>query len=145
MLEMRAALSGLDAAARTERRTAMRLRARDVIALMLVAAAVVPYVGYLIEGEMPLISSTREMASTGIFFGALAFWIIRGGNRPGRLGRIEAGLAVLAATVYVVTIALAATAAADLLLAAFMLAVVVVFAVDFLDHSGTQEPAGHLR
>jgi hypothetical protein len=145
MLEMRAALSGLDAAARAERRTAMRLRARDVIALVLVAAAVVPYVGYLIEGEMPLISSTREMASTGIFFGALAFWIIRGGNRPGRLGRIEAGLAVLAVTLYVVTIALAATAAADLLLAAFMLAVVVVFAVDLLDQSGTQQPAGHLR
>ena len=120
----------------------MRLRARDVIALVLVAAAVVPYAGYLIRGDVPLISSTREMASTGIFFGALAFWIIRGGNRPGRLGRIEAGLAVLAVALYVVTIALSATAAADLLLTALMLSIVVVFAVDLLD---THEPAGHLR
>jgi hypothetical protein len=44
--------------------------------------------------------------------------------------------------VYVVTIALAATAAADLLLAALMLSIVVVLAVDLLD---THEPAGHLR
>src|SRR5215510_3701347 len=128
-----------------ERRPSMKLRVRDLIALLLVVAAAIPYGGYLLGGGMPLITNLREMASTGLFLGLLAFWIIRGGHRPGRLGWTEAGLALLSVTLYVVTIALSETGAAELLLAAFMLSVVVVFAVDLLDRSGTPDHVGHLR
>jgi hypothetical protein len=42
---------------------------------------------------MPLIHDPRTVASTGFFLGGLAFWVIRGGQRATRLGRVEGGAA----------------------------------------------------
>lgn len=108
--------------------------------MLLVAAVAVPYIGYVIKGEMPLIEDSRGMAATGLFFGALAFWVIRGGNRPDRLGWFEGGVAVLAVILCVVTAALAETAAAEIPLAAFMWSILLVFAVD-LRHRGSRRHA----
>ncbi|NUR97996.1 MAG: hypothetical protein HOV67_22420 [Kribbellaceae bacterium] len=112
----------------------MRLRIRDLVALLLLAAVLAPYAGYLLNSDVPLIENAREMASTGLLFGGLAFWVIRTGHRPARLGKAEAGSAALAVVLYVLTIALAATAASELLLAAFMLSLMLVFALDLLEH-----------
>jgi peptidoglycan/LPS O-acetylase OafA/YrhL len=119
----------------------MRLRFRDLLALLLLVAVLVPYVGYLVNGEMPLISEPRAMASTGFFLGGLAFWVIRGGQRPARLGPVETGAAVLALVLYILTIALAATGGAELLLAAFMGSLLLVLALDLLDRGSPRHDA----
>ncbi|MER7251376.1 hypothetical protein [Kribbella sp. NPDC000426] len=114
----------------------MTLRARDVVAMLLVVAVLVPYVGYLMNGQMPLIEDSSAMASTGLVLGGLAFWVIRGGGRPTRPGRAEAGSAALAIVLYILAIALSGTAAAELLLAAFVCSLLLVFALDLLDRGG---------
>jgi hypothetical protein len=119
----------------------MRLRIRDVLALLLLGAVLVPYVGYLVDGDMPLIHDPRAMASTGFFLGGLAFWVIRGGQRTTRLGRVEGGAAVLALVLYIVTIAFAATGTAELLLAAFVCSLMLVLAIDLLDRGGPRHDA----
>jgi hypothetical protein len=42
---------------------------RDGVATPLVAAIVVPYVGYLVRGSMPFIQDPRGMAATGLVLG----------------------------------------------------------------------------
>jgi hypothetical protein len=101
--------------------------------MLLLVAVLVPYVGYLTNGRMPLIENSRAMASTGLLLGVVAFGIIRGGGRPPRLGRAEGGAVGLAVVLYVLTIALSETAAAELLLAAFVLCLMMVFALDLFD------------
>ncbi|HEY3560631.1 MAG TPA: hypothetical protein VGL05_24365 [Kribbella sp.] len=115
----------------------MRLRARDVVALVLLAAVVIPYLGYLGYGEIAMIHTARAMASLSLMLGAIAFCVIRGGHRPAQVGRAEAGAAAFAVLLYFVTVALAETVAAELLLAAFILCLVLVIALDLLDH-GTE-------
>jgi hypothetical protein len=72
-----------------------RLR-RDLFGTILVAAIAVPYFGYLINGEMPLIKDPRGMSATGLVLGVLAFQVLRRGDkvRPGRQARNRAGNAV---------------------------------------------------
>ncbi|TCC30784.1 hypothetical protein [Kribbella speibonae] len=104
----------------------MRLRVRDIVATLLLAAVVVPYIGYLVNGEMPLIYDVQAMASTGFFLGVFAFWVIRGGQGVPRLGRFEGGVAVLALVLYVLTVAFDA----EILLAAFVGSLLLVFGFD---------------
>ena len=47
----------------------MKLTLRDGIATLLVAAILVPYVGYLVNGEMPFIKDPRGMAAPGWCWG----------------------------------------------------------------------------
>ncbi|MFG1913148.1 hypothetical protein [Kribbella sp. NPDC048928] len=56
--------------------------------------------------------------------------------RPVRLGRAEGGSAVLALVLYVLSVALAETAAAELLLAGFICSLLLVFALDLLERDG---------
>lgn len=102
--------------------------------MLLVVAVLVPYVGYLLNGDVPLIDDARQMASTGLLLGGVAFWVIRSGHRPLPLGKIEAGSAALAVLLYILTIALSTTAASELLLAAFMLSLMLVLALDLAEH-----------
>ena len=50
----------------------MRVTTKDVIATLLVAAIVVPYIGYLVWGDMPFIQDPRGMAATGLILGLAA-------------------------------------------------------------------------
>ena len=43
-----------------------KLTVKDAVATVALVAAGVPYVGYLIEGEMPFIQDPRGMASVGL-------------------------------------------------------------------------------
>ena len=51
----------------------MRLKIYDAIATLLVAAVVVPYIGYLVAGSMPFIKDERGLSATGLVLGIIAF------------------------------------------------------------------------
>jgi hypothetical protein len=120
----------------------MRVKIRDLVATILVAAIAVPYIGYLVNGEMPFIKDPRGMAGTGLVLGIVAFLVLRSGDAFDRTGKVEVGLATVALALGVVTLVLAETAAAEVLLAVFMGSILVVWTVELLDHFGVL-PAGH--
>jgi hypothetical protein len=119
----------------------MRLKIRDLMATILVAAIAVPYIGYLINGEMPFIKDPRGMSATGLVLGVAAYLVLRRGDLFDRVGKAETGLAVLA--LMLGAVALAETAAAEVLLAVFMGSILIVWAVELMDHAGILPGAGH--
>jgi hypothetical protein len=121
----------------------MRLRMRDLVASLLVAAIGVPYVGYLVNGEMPFIKDPRGMSGVGLALGVVAFLVMRSGDTFDRLGKAETGLAVLSLALGIVAVVLAETAAAEVLLAVFMGSILVVWAVELMDHAGLLPGMGH--
>jgi hypothetical protein len=121
----------------------MRLKIRDLVATVLVTAIAIPYVGYLINGEMPFIKDPRGMSATGLALGVLAFLVMRRGDVLDRVGKVESGLAVVSLALGVVALALAETAAAEVLLAVFLGSILIVWAVELMDHAGVLPGAGH--
>ena len=73
----------------------MKLKARDLVATLLVVAIGIPYVGYLIDGDMPFVEDARGMAAVGLLLGVLAFGLLLSGTKRDRLGKIEIGIAVV--------------------------------------------------
>ena len=65
----------------------MRLQTRDLVATILVALIAIPYVGYLVDGEMPFIEDPRGMAGTGLVLGIAAFLVLRSGDSLDQVGR----------------------------------------------------------
>ena len=123
----------------------MRLRIQDVVATVLVAAIGVPYVGYLINDEMPFIKDPRGMSAVGLVLGVVAFAVHRYGDPFDRVGKTETGLAVVALALGLVALIAAETAAAEALLAVFMGSILVVWVVELVDHLGALSrlhPAG---
>ena len=112
----------------------MQWTKRDTFATLLVAAVLIPYVGYLIRGEMPFIQDPRGMAAVGIVGLLLAFvaWGLGIGTMFGKvmlgLGVIALGLGIGAAIVGV--------EGSALLLAVFMGGIVLVWAIETLFHAG---------
>jgi hypothetical protein len=51
----------------------MKLKCKDLIATILFAAIAVPYVGYLVNGEVPFIKDPRGMSATGLVLGMVPF------------------------------------------------------------------------
>src|SRR6266545_4040343 len=88
----------------------MKLSIRDGFATLLLAAILVPYVGFLANGSMPFIKDPPGMAATALILGAAAFLF------GGRFA--------------------AETAAAYLLLALLVGAIVLTWAVQLLHHAG---------
>ncbi|MEV0283567.1 MULTISPECIES: hypothetical protein [unclassified Kribbella] len=121
----------------------MKLKARDLVATLLVVAIGIPYVGYLIDGDMPFVEDARGMAAVGLLLGVLAFGVLLSGTKQDRLGKIEIGIAAVSIGLGVVALALAETAAAEVLLAIFMGSILVVLAIELIDHAGWLDRAGH--
>lgn len=121
----------------------MRLKMRDLIATVLVAAVVVPYVGYLVRGSMPFVQDARGMAAVGLVLGFFAFVVARTGDTFDRVGKTEVALGTITLVLGAVALALAETAAAEVLLAVFIGAIVVMWAVELADHAGFVP--GHAR
>jgi hypothetical protein len=90
----------------------------------LVAAIVVPYAGYLLEGEAPLIEDPRGMAATALILGFVA-WIAWGGGVLRDWWLAMAG-GVAALGLGVIALAFEAGDAAEGFLAAFVGAIVVL-------------------
>jgi hypothetical protein len=121
----------------------MRLKVKDLVGTLLVAAIVVPYVGYLVNGEMPFVEDPRGMSAVGLILGAAAYLVLDRGDTLDTTSRVEMGVAVVSLVLGVVSLALAETAAAEVLLAAFMGSILVVWAVKLADHAGVLPWAQH--
>ena len=74
--------------------------------------------------------------------GAIAFLVMRRDDLFDRVGKAETALAALSLVLGLVALALAETAAAEVLLAVFMGSILVVWAVELMDHAGIL-PGGH--
>jgi hypothetical protein len=114
----------------------MKLKFKDLLASILFAAIAVPYVGYLINGEMPFIKDPRGMSATGLVLGVVAYLVIRKDDLFDRVGKAETALAAVSLVLGLVALGLAETAAAEVLLAVFMGSILVVWAVELMDHAG---------
>ena len=121
----------------------MKLTRKDLIATLLIAAVVVPYVGYLIWGEMPFIQDPRGMAGVGIVGLLLGFaaWGLGLRSPFGKvmlvLGVATLGLGVAAALV--------GAEGSELLLATFIGAIVVVWAIETVHDAGLLGAGAHAR
>ena len=114
----------------------MKLRIRDLVATLLVVAIAVPYVGYLINGEMPFVQDPRGMAAIGLVLGAAAYLIFRSGNAHDRVGLLENVVALVALALGIVAVVFAEAAFAEVLLAVFMGSIAVVLVLELTDHAG---------
>ena len=119
----------------------MRLTWKDAAATVLVAAIVVPYVGYLVQGSMPFIQDPEGMAGVGLVLGvvagAIGGWVAL---RAGAFLRIATmGTACMSLCLGIATFAtqdvLDATGR-QALLGAFIATIVALWALATLRHSG---------
>jgi riboflavin transporter FmnP len=122
----------------------MKLRVSDLVATLLVAAIAVPYVGYLINGQMPFVQDQRGMSAIGLVLGVAAYLIFRSGNAHDRVGVVENAVALVALALGVAALVFAEAAAAEMLLALFMGSIGVVLVLELADHAGLvpAHPAG---
>ena len=114
----------------------MKLKVRDLVATVLVAAIAVPYVGYLIDSEMPFVKDTRGVTGVGLVLGLAAFAVLERGDVYDRILSVETGLGVVSVVLGLMAAALAETAASEALLALFMVSILVVWAVKVAGHAG---------
>jgi hypothetical protein len=114
----------------------MRLKARDLVATVLVALIAVPYIGYLVRGEVPFIQDARGMSATGLVLGIVAYLVMARGDVFDTAGWTETALAATGLALGVAALLLAETAAAELLLAVFMASIAVIWVVKVVDHMG---------
>lgn len=121
----------------------MRLGVKDLVATILIALVAVAYVGFLINGEMPLIKDPRGMSAVGLVLGIVAFLVIRSGDALNRVGKAEVGLAGGSMALGFAALGFAETAAADVLLALFMGSILLWLIVELADHVGAFGDAGH--
>ena len=115
----------------------MSITYKDVVATLLVAAVVVPYIGYLVWGDMPFIEDPRGMAATGLVLGLAAAAV------AGRavFDREPMHRAALGSGVVALALGLAALWAEtnEVLLALFIAAIVVTWALgEFASTRGSQ-------
>jgi hypothetical protein len=116
---------------------------RDLVATLLVVAIALPYIGYLVNGSAPFVQDPRGMAGVGLVLGFVAFLVMSGGEKLDRTRKVELGVAIVSLTLGVVALVLAETAAAEVLLAVFMASILVVWAVELMDHLGVLPGAHH--
>jgi hypothetical protein len=113
----------------------MRLTMRDGLATIVVAAAVVPYLGYAAFGEMPFINDSRAMSGIALGLGFVAFLVA--GQISTAAGRLDLALGMATLGVGVAAVALADTAAAaGAVLGVFVAMIVITWAVEMLHHAG---------
>lgn len=110
-----------------------RLTIRDAMATVLVLAVAIPYIGYLIRGEMPFIQDPRGMAATGLV-GLVLCFIAWGVGIHSTFGKVMVllGLAVLGVGI---AAALVGAEGSELLLAIFMGAFAVVYIAETTYHA----------
>ena len=120
----------------------MKLRMRDWIATLLVAAVVVPYVGDLVRGSMPFIEDPRGMAGAGLVLGLVAAPVAGRGEPSEQRNSAKLVLTVVSLLVGVAALAFAETFVASALLAVFMVSIVAVLAVHLWSASASPTAMG---
>jgi hypothetical protein len=104
----------------------MKIGWRDGVATLLVAAVVVPYIGYLVRGSAPFIHDPRGMAATALVLGLAAAAVLGREAFRGTWGVAAAFFAIVSGAVGVVTFIRAEEGAlSEGLLAVFMATMVV--------------------
>ncbi|HSO53384.1 MAG TPA: hypothetical protein VL330_11665 [Actinomycetes bacterium] len=83
------------------------------------------------------------MSATGLVLGVVAYLVMRRDDLFDRVGKAETALAGVSLVLGIVALALAETAAAEVLLAVFMASILIVWAVELMDHAGILPGAGH--
>lgn len=122
----------------------MRLTFRDWLATILVVAIGIPYVGYLVNGEVPFVQDPRGMSAVGLILGAAAFFVLWSGDLADRFGKgLTLTVAGFLLILGLVAFAFAETAAAEILLAVFLGALLVSWAFVLADHAGLLHPRVH--
>jgi hypothetical protein len=115
----------------------MRIGWRDGLATLLVAAVVVPYLGYLARGRMPFLEDPRGVAATGLVLGAAAAAVLGRAAFRGTWGVAAGFCAIVSAAVGVVAFIRAYEGAlSEGLLACFVGAMVVAWVLAELVHVG---------
>jgi hypothetical protein len=110
-----------------------RLTFKDLIATVIVIAVAIPYVGYLIRGEMPFVQDPRGMAAVGVI-GLIACFGAWGVGIHTTFGKVMllAGVAVLGLGI---SAALIGAEGSELLLAIFMAAIALVYLAETAYHA----------
>lgn len=121
----------------------MKLTRKDLIATLLIAAVVVPYVGYLIWGEMPFIQDPRGMAAVGIV-GLLLGFMAWGLGLRSMFGKVMLVLGVATLGLGIAA-ALVGAEGSELLLATFVGGIVLVWAVETMHDAGLFDTGAHAR
>jgi hypothetical protein len=110
----------------------MEQSTRQVLAGGLVAATVIPYLGYAIGGEMPFIQDARGMAFTGLVLGAVAWFIL--GARAFGARWLGIGGALVAAVLGIVAAVLETGTASSVFLGAFVAVMVALYLVSVYEY-----------
>lgn len=111
----------------------MDVKLRDWIATLLVAATVVPYIGYLVNGRMPFLEDATGMGAVGIVLALVAASVIGPDAFRGPWGRAAVVTGVVAVLLGVATVLLGETwAYGEVLLAVFIGTVVVTWLIAVL-------------
>ena len=129
----------------------MKLTVKDAAATILIAAIMVPYIGYISRGSMPFIHDARDMAATALVIGAAGCYA--GDLRVmARRWTVLTGLtAVLGTATLGLGIAAILTGSRGIL-AAFIIAIVAMWALATARHAArtlssrttpTARPAHH--
>jgi hypothetical protein len=118
----------------------MRSSTKNVIATVLVAAIVVPYIGYLVWGEMPFLKDPRGMGATGLILGVAAAVVVgRAVFDPAPLSRAASATGVIALVTGIATVW---AETSEGLLAAFIGLIVLTWVLGELAYSGSRADAG---
>jgi hypothetical protein len=83
------------------------------------------------------------MSGAGLVLGVAAYLVLERGDTFDQVDKAEAGLAFVSLALGLASVALAETAAAEVLLAIFMGSILVVWAVKLADHEGVLPMAQH--
>jgi hypothetical protein len=118
----------------------MERSTRILLAGGLVAATVIPYVGYAFAGEMPFVEDARGMGFIGLLLGAAAWLILGIGAFGTRL--IAIGGAVVAAALGIVAAVLETGTASSIFLGAFVAVIVLMYLVALYEYL---HDAGHWK
>jgi hypothetical protein len=118
-----------------------KLTLKDSIATVLLAAVAIPYVGYLIQGEMPFIRDARGMAAVGIV-GLILCFAAWGLGIHSVFGRVMLGAGLATVGVGIAALSIGAEGS-EVLLAVFMGAIGLVYAIETAYHAAFGDPEAH--
>lgn len=115
----------------------MRLSRWDGLATVVFAAVAVPYVGYLVRGSMPFVQDPRGMSGVGLvgLVVGIVVWAlaVRNTDRSRAETTVLGGLALVALGLGVAALV---AETSEVLLAAFMAAIALVWLADLAMHAG---------
>lgn len=118
-----------------------RLTFRDAIATVVLAAVAIPYIGYIVWGEVPLIQDPRGMATVGIL-GLILSFVAWGIGLHSTFGKVML-LVGLASIGIGLAAAFIGSEGSELLLVFFMTVVAVIYVAEIAYHASVGQPAHH--